>query len=185
MKRVTIVIHGLMGIVPLISKGTRDIDKLIDALAGPDSRDYIQSAWKSAWQYIQDEKAKGPIEVILIGHSMGCYRAIQIAEKCRTAGIKVTYIGAIDPTAINRMFGMKPMVVPENVIEVDEFWASSGVPAMNRKMDKSGGKGGCYRYHSTWSGKLFQKEYRSGHIALASDDRVVNRIVSRVGELIG
>lgn len=185
MKRITIVIHGLMGILPFISKGTRDIDKLIDALKGPDSRDYIQSNWKEAWSYIQAERAKGPIEVILIGHSMGCYRAIQIANQCRKAGILVRYIGAIDPTAINRMFGMVPMVVPENVAEVDEFWARSGVPAINRKLDPTGGKGGCYRYTAGWSGQLYQKEYPTGHIALAAHKPVVDRLVKQVGELIG
>lgn len=185
MKRITVTVHGLMGIAPWISKGTREIDRLIDALKGPDSRDFIQIAWKAAWKYIEAERAKGPIEVILIGHSMGCYRAIQLAWKCRAAGIKVAYIGAIDPTAINRFFRMKPMVVPENVIEVDEFWASRGIPAMNRRHDPTGGGGGCYRYQPGWSGKLFQKEYAIGHIALASDDRVVDRIVRRVKELIG
>jgi hypothetical protein len=183
--RIPIVIHGLMGIFPFISAGTRNADKLIDALKGTDSRDFIQAATSSVWAYILEmQRLHGKIELIFVVHSMGCYRAIQIAEKCRRQGILVRYIAAIDPTAINRMFGMTPMVVPENVMEVDEFWASSGIPAMNRKLDPSGGKGGCYRYYPDWEGKKWQKEYNTGHIALASNRLVVSRIVKRVEALL-
>lgn len=186
MKRIPVVLHGLMGVFPFISTGTRNIDKLIDALpATQDSRDFLQSDWLSAWKHIEACKRRhGKIEVILIGHSMGCYRSIQLAEKCRKAGILVRYIAAIDPTAINRLFGMKPMIVPENVMAVDEFWATSGFPKAARDGDKSGKRGGRYIFPVSWSGAHYLETIPSAHIPLASNDKVVKRIVAQVKELL-
>lgn len=184
MKRIPIVIHGLMGILPFISAGTRDIDKLITKLASAACRDFLQSDWKSAWEYIQDMRHNhGRIEVIIIGHSMGCYRAIQIAEKCHSAGIKVAYIAAIDATAINRLFRMKPMVVPSNVVKVDEFWAYFGAPAMARN-DETGNRGGKFIYPEKWGTPHEILKYKTGHIAIASRDDVVKQIVDTVKELV-
>lgn len=184
MKRIPIVIHGLAGVFPFISYGTKGIDKLIDALPpSQDSRDFLQSDWQSAWRYIQDCKRKhGAIEVILIGHSMGCYRAIQIAEKCRAARIDVAYIAAIDPTAINRLFGMKPMIVPQGVAYVDEFWASSGFPKAARDGDPTGRRGGRYIYSEDQDRKVFN--VLAGHIPSASHPTVVSHIVTRVKGLL-
>lgn len=179
MKTIPVVIHGLMGVFPFISYGTRALDRLLDALPStPDSRDFLQSDWLSAWKHIQDCKRRyGGIQVVLIGHSMGCYRNIQIAEKCQKAGIAVRYIAAIDPTAINRLFGMKPMVVPSRVGQVDEFWASSGFPKSARDGDPTGKRGGRYIYGDQ-SHKVIN--VLAAHIPIASHPTVVSHIVAQV-----
>lgn len=184
MKRIPIVIHGLAGALPFVSRGTRNIDKLIDALPQTiDSRDFRQTNQKAVLDYILDCRDRyGKIEVIGVGHSMGCYRWIWIARQCAKRGIKIRYLAAIDPTAINRLLGMKPMLVPDNVQWVDEFWATSGFPESARTRDPSGKGGGKYLYPRSNMNRTVT--IPATHIGLASNKAVISRIVSQIKELL-
>lgn len=182
MQRIPIVIHGLMGVLPFISKGTRNIDKLVDALPHPqDSKDFLQISLTGAQRYVaQMEDKYGKIEILSVSHSMGCYRNIQLAKWCAKRGIIIRYTAAIDPTAINRLFGMTPMVVTPNMVEVEEFHARYGVPSMSRVRSPDGKRGGKYIYPPNWSGTRAIHKYQQEHIALASYKPVVDHIVKKV-----
>ena len=176
MNRPVYVVHGLGGILPFISRGTRKLDEIIDALP-PEaetrerSLDFIQSRWKEIIDDIIEQDAK---EIILIGHSLGCERVIRVADWCRVNGVRVLYIAAIDPTA---GYTMK---VPENVRFVDEFWASSGWPHMARNSRWI--KGGKYEYPHGTKHRIFEVD--SAHIPLPGHQTVVDRVVLQVGNLV-
>lgn len=180
-------IGGLPGII--FDSGVRDLSDDIDRLDGGlsgriaaigdrvVSEVYPWFMWKLARNRAIALAEAGELDRLCVaGHSFGCLKALQLVADVAKHGIEVAYVGAIDPTAGYRM------EVGSNVDFVDEFWASSGFPAMARAADPSGRGGGKYLYPNETPHEIH--EYRSGHIALGSNSDVHDIIVSRIAELL-
>jgi|CXWL01.1.fsa_nt_gi hypothetical protein len=137
---------------------------------------YPHFSWKKARDKAIAMHRAGELEFFCpTGHSWGCYKIIQMAEDLGKHGIKVRYIGAIDPTA------GPVMDVPANVEEVGEFWASRGPCASARRRNPDGSAGGRYRYpHRT---KHTVTPFESGHIELGSNAIVHTAILKAVRAL--
>jgi pimeloyl-ACP methyl ester carboxylesterase len=129
-----------------------------------------------------------PTTVTLIGHSWGSLVALDACRTLQQAGIDVDYLAAIDPTAL--FPNQEPMKVPTNVVQCDEFLATRGFPARARRRCERmklpvGSLGGQYQYpHPLFPPKRYKATYDTGHIALARNSVVVNRIVKQVSNLI-
>lgn len=184
MKRVEChVIAGLGGW--FFSGGTRNLDKLFDKLSDVwDSTHW----WHRSWEQCADgiiarrNRYKDHPVVILIGHSYGALRCQKIASRLAAHGITVHYIAGIDPTALP--WNHPPMRIPSNVKEVDEFHATSGWPKWARRRDPSGLRGGKYIYPPRWPGHKLVRIIPGGHVACASNLRVVNAILAKVKALV-
>lgn len=184
MKRPVYVIHGLGGIVPFISRGTRKIDDLIDALPpeakGEISFEFLQNQGDQIITDIKKHLESGKVEVILIGHSKGVETATTVAEWCRKNGVKVIYLAAIDPTA------GYVMPIGENVLRVDEFWSLDpfpiNFPYLARKIPFA--PGGRVSIPKGWPGKYKLFKVDCGHIESAEHPTTVDRIVKIVGRLV-
>lgn len=130
-------------------------------------------SWKDARNKAVAMWAAGTLDFLMVnGHSWGCLKAVQLAEDVAKHGILVRFIGAIDPTAGPRM------KVPWNVNQVSEFWATFGWPALARLRSPSGARGGRYIYpHPT---PHIIQTYVTGHIALGSNSKVHEQIVTTI-----
>ncbi len=177
------VIAGLGG--PFVAWGTKALDKLFDDLSPIwDATHWYHRSWgKCADGIIERQKRYGdkPI-VILVGHSYGALRCQQIATRLRYHQIQVDYIAGIDPTALR--YKHPKMVIPNNVVLVDEFHASRGWPKFARRRDPKGGKGGMYVFPDTWKGKRKVTPVRGGHIACASNPITRNKIMNQVKAIL-
>jgi hypothetical protein len=143
-------------IVPYFSRGTRRIEKLIsESPQQTQVSHHIWSSWRGVCKTLinnfQQEKIGGPI--ILIGHSNGVLACCNIARRLAELDVPVAYIAAIDPTPI-----LFPRI-KNNVFRVDEFWGTSGVSHIARRMsyhklasckftDEWAGKHGLYIHHA-------------------------------------
>lgn len=177
------VFAGLGG--PLFARGTKALDKFMDDLSPVwDANHWWHGQWERACDGIlaragtHGDKPK----VLLIGHSYGALRCIQIARRLKSNGLDVEYIAGIDPTALP--IGEPPMTVPDNVRFVDEFHATSGWPHGARRRDPSGGRGGKYVYPASRPKDTYTV-YRipGGHIPCASDPETVRVVVNAVRAL--
>ncbi|MEW9835634.1 thioesterase domain-containing protein [Mesorhizobium marinum] len=75
--------------------------------------------WRGvATTIIANQKKSGPKPVVLIGHSLGANNAIRVAQRLKTAGIKVTWLVTLAATA--------PPLVPSNVRKVTNHYFSHG-----------------------------------------------------------
>lgn len=179
------VFAGLGG--PLFARGTKALDHLMDELSPVwDANHWYHQQWERACDgIISRAKARGDKpKVILIGHSYGALRNIQIARRLKSVGLDVEYIAGIDPTALP--LGEPPMSVPDNVRFIDEFHATSGWPAGARRRDPSGGAGGMYVYPASRDKDSYSVHIvPGGHIPCASDPKVVSTIVAAVKALTG
>ena len=178
------VIAGLGG--PFFAAGTKRLDALMDALSPEwDATHWWHRQWEQVFDGIlkRARTHKDKPVIILIGHSYGCLRAIQISRRLKTHGIGVDYIAAIDPTALP--MGEPKMTVPSNVTYVDEFWSDKwflNFPYAARWRDPSGAAGGKYVYVNNdplHTVQIIDK----GHVATASDPDVIRTIVNHVKEI--
>lgn len=157
-------------LLPSLRRGTRTIESLIDKITDADH--HIWNDWRKVAASIT--AGKGP--VVLIGHSNGLIACAEIAKVLRSRGIDVRYIGAIDPTA-----GRFP-AFGSNVLRVDEFWASSGFPALARRIPLFG-QGKCL-FDPGFRGAHRLYHMRGSHIGLASDEHVHATILAGVKEAL-
>jgi pimeloyl-ACP methyl ester carboxylesterase len=166
-------------------RGTRALDAMADRLSPVwDANHWQQRQWQKASDgIIARQKAYGdkPV-VILIGHSYGALRCQQIATRLRDRGIAVAYVAGIDATALAP--GHPPMKIPDNVALIDEFWASSGFPAIARWRDPKGSKGGMYVVRPEMKDRHKVIKVPGGHIPCASDPITVTRIMEKVRGLV-
>ena len=161
-------------------KGIKTIEEIIDHL-GPeiDMHSRLHGQWESvADGIIARHKHWGPADIIvLVGHSWGAKRVVEISQRLYSYGIYVDYAAGIDPTRL--LSG--EMRVPHNVKDVDEFWATSGVVARGR----SSGAPGCkYVYDHDWSGTKKVTVIPGGHIACAKNKKTHGMIKSKVDALL-
>lgn len=179
--------YGLGGV--FAGRGITALDKLMDDLSPVwDCTTWRHSEADKLFNGIVARQARyrdDPI-IILIGHSAACLMMIQVAWRLNSKGIKVHYVGAIDPTAL-LWFGLPflrmgpPMVASKNIAKIDEFWATSGAPHMARRADESGKSGGRYIYPSGWPGEGGKPIIvPGGHIPCASAEKTRATILASV-----
>lgn len=164
-------------IFPSLRKGTSEIEALVDRIAGLDADHHIWNDWKDAYDAIIISKRKGrPVgKIALVGHSNGVLACAKLAEALSRAGVIVDYVGAIDPTAA----GFPKF--DHNTLWVDEFWASTGWPAIIRVLTND--RNGACRFVDGWRGTHKKFASTSSHVALASKPAVHKRIVDKIEEL--
>lgn len=183
MKRVEChVIAGLGGL--LFARGTKALDKLFDEISPIwDATHWWHRSWDKCAEGIiaRQKRFRDKPTVILVGHSYGALRCQQIASRLRQNGITVDYIAGIDPTALPA--NVPTMNIPKNVRFVDEFWATSGWPALRRWFTPDGSRGGRFVVRGSWT-TYRRKTVKGGHVACASNPITVRRIVEKVKELV-
>ena len=172
MKKAIAIFSGLgSSIIPGLQRGTRTLEKLIDKLGEPGAEHYVWNEWPKVADAIIKQK---PDRVALLGHSNGVLAIANVAQRLRLAGIKVHYIGALDPTAADfPMFG-------SNVYFLEEFHASSGWPAITRRLTK--GRNGACRKDAGFNGIHRLHYVRASHVGLASDSEVHKQVITSVKE---
>jgi len=172
MKKAIAIFSGLgSSIIIGLQRGTRTLEKLIDKLGEPGAEHYIHYEWPKVVDEIIKQK---PDRVALLGHSQGVLAIANVAQRLRLAGIKVHYIGAIDPTAADfPTFG-------SNVYFLEEFHASSGWPAMTRRWTR--GRNGACRKDAGFNGIHRLHYVRASHVGCASDKDVHATIIASVKE---
>lgn len=172
--------YGLGG--GLFGAGVRDIDELIDRLPPvPENNIWIwQKSATVAKIIINDIKENGPCPVILGGHSYGVLAAIRVARELNKQKIKVDYLYAIDPTAGHSQ--AKEMVLYDNIKDVDEFWATRGIPAAARRITKN--KQACLTIPPSWNGLYEKHIIPGGHLNCAMDEKTHKVIMEKVRELV-
>lgn len=163
-------------IVPGLSYGTRTLERMVDKL-GANAEHHIWNTWKAVAEGIIDRRNKSKVtpKVALIGHSNGVIAITEIAERLRLAGIPVQYMGAIDPTA-----GAFPAV--NNAELIDEFWASSGIPQMARRLTNN--KRGAIHHGPGFKGVHKLWMIPGGHVPCASDPKVQKIILNSIKEAL-
>lgn len=171
-----------------VSYGTRALEKMIDDLPGEtDAKEWNHGDYKKVTKGILERAKKfgKPYKVILGGHSYGCVFVAEIANELSKNGILVDYAFCIDPTA--GFSQAKRMTLDKNVLKVDEFWATSGIPAMARKLTNNG----VSRRQAVMSFvngydmdryKLYMVP--GGHIPCASNEIVRKQVIKVVGNLL-
>lgn len=179
------VIAGLGGF--FTSRGTRALDAMFDDISLEwDATHWYHGSWKKVAEGIiaRVTKFKDEPVVCLIGHSYGALRCQQIAELLNKEGIRVDYIAGIDPTALP--YKHPPMLIPNNVVYVNEFWSTTGLfnfPRIRRKYSPDGSRGGKYQYPVGWKGKVEKYIIPGGHIPCASDPKTRNIVMTHVERL--
>lgn len=170
MKKAIILFSGLgSSIIPGLQRGTRTLEKLLDRLGYADAQHFVWNEWKSVADNLIKEK---PDRVALIGHSNGTLAIAEVARRLRLAGIKVHYVGAIDPTAADfPTFG-------SNVYFLEEFHASSGWPALTRWMTNNR-NGACHKDNG-FNGIHRLHYVKGSHVGVASDSEVHSTIIASV-----
>jgi len=162
-------------IIRPFQKGTRTLERMIDGLPSDvDAEHHIWSSWKSVADRLIKAKHDGRLDgpIILVGHSNGVLACCKIAEKLSRNGIKVAYIGAIDPTAA------RFPTVDHNVARVDEFWATSGYPKLKRWM--TGNRRAACQFEPGWSGSHRLKTLKATHVGLGSHPEVTRNIYASI-----
>lgn len=168
----------------MFDAGVAAIEKMIDALPALAEAD-LWRHWQ--WEKVTDAilaraRRYGPPTVITIGHSMGVDAQCKMAWRLHSAGMKVAYMAAIDPTA------GRVMRVPPNVLRVDEFWSDPGwfgrifnAPYRARQARPDGSRGG--KLIRTDGGKPIVAAGTS-HVGCAAAEITRTTIRNRVAELI-
>jgi pimeloyl-ACP methyl ester carboxylesterase len=173
MKKAIAIFSGLgSSIIPGLQRGTRTLEKLIDKLGEPGAEHYVWNEYSAVADEIIKQR---PDRVALIGHSNGVVACAEIAQSMlRLAGLKVHYIGAIDPTAADfPTFG-------SNVYFLEEFHASSGWPAIVRRLTR--GRNGACRKDAGFNGIHRLHYVRASHVGCASHKDVHATIIASVKE---
>lgn len=166
-----------------VSYGTRALEKMIDDLPGEaDAVEWNHGDYKKVIAGILERSKKlgKPYKVILGGHSYGCVFVGEIAKALSKNGILVDYAFCIDPTA--GFSEVKRMVLDKNVLKVDEFWATSGIPAIARKLSKKQARMSFVDGYDMSLHKVFTVP--GGHIPCASDEIVRKQVMKVVGNLL-
>lgn len=156
-------------------KGTRTLERMIDNLPSDvDAKHHIWSSWKSVADRLIKAKRDGTLNgpIILAGHSNGVLACCKIAEALSRNGIKVAYIGAIDPTA-----AAFPKI-GKNVARVEEFWATSGYPKLKRLM--TGNRRAACQFEPGWTGRHTLKTLKATHVGLGSHPEVTRDIYASI-----
>lgn len=177
--------HISAGLLPTFtSYGVKNIEKLVDALPSEcDAKTWKHTQWKMVANGIIERAKKfgKPTSVTLGGHSYGCEFICLVAKELAKEGIKVDYMFAIDPTAGS--VADKNMVVGSNVLRVDEFWATSGFPHFARKL--TGNKHAALSFTDDYDMDNYAKMIiPGGHIACASNQIVVRRVLREIGRVL-
>lgn len=183
---------GLGGAFPFISYGTRGLDELVDAMS-PDwdahhhlQKDFEEEAYESIMESL---RGPHPPKIVLIGHSMGVFRAIKVAWRLQSVGVPVDYLAAIDPTALTPSLKKElptgDLQVPKNVKEVDEFWSGWGpinMPWYARAFAPDGSWGGKLVYTKEWLKRHHRRirKVDAGHVPIASHRTTKREIISSV-----
>lgn len=155
-------------LIPSLHRGTRTLEGMIDKLGVADAQHHIWNDWQKVAMAIKPDA--GP--VILAGHSNGVLACAAIAKALQARRIQVAYVGAIDPTAASfPAFG-------GNTLRVQEFWASSGFPALARRIPLFG-QGKCL-FDDTFRGVRELYHIRGSHVGVASDHHVQSTILAAV-----
>ena len=166
--------RGTLALEKMIDTGSYDEDFLVDA------QHHIWNSWRSVANRIirlhNTGKLNGP--VILIGHSNGVLACCKIAERLYHKGIKVHYIGAIDPTAA------KFSVINVNVGVVDEFWATSGYPCIKRFITRNKRAACQFTSEFNISGSHNKYEIKGSHIGVSKNKKVANIIFSSIKNIL-
>jgi pimeloyl-ACP methyl ester carboxylesterase len=167
-----IAIHLFSGLgsslLPGLSYGTRTLEGMIDKLGHADAEHHVWNQWKGVADRLIKEKPK---KVILAGHSNGVIATNEIARRLRLAGIKVNLLVAIDPTA-----GAFPSI-GYNVDEALEFWASSGFPAIARRLTRN--RSGALHFDG-FHGVHRLYHIKAGHVPCASHPDVQRLTVAAI-----
>jgi len=155
-------------LIPSLQRGTRTLESMIDKLGAADAKHHIWNDWQKVAMAIKP--GAGP--VMLIGHSNGVLACAAIAKALQARRIQVAYVAAIDPTAARfPPFG-------GNVQLVQEFWASSGFPALVRRIPLFG-QGKCL-FDERFRGVRELYQIRGSHVGVASDHHVQSTIFRAV-----
>jgi pimeloyl-ACP methyl ester carboxylesterase len=163
------VFSGLMSSVfPGLRFGTRTLEAYIEKLGTANANHHIHNEWPKVLERLLKEKPK---KIVLIGHSQGVEACAQIARRLRLAGIKVNLLVAIDPTA-----GGFP-AVGYNVDDALEFWASSGFPAIARKLTRN--RSGALHFDG-FHGIHRLYHVKAGHVPCASHPDVQRLTIAAV-----
>lgn len=155
-------------LLPGLSYGTRTLESMIDRLGFADSEHHIWTEWKPVAERLIKDK---PDKIVLIGHSNGVIATNEIANRLRLAGVPVSLIVAIDPTAA------KFPALGYNVQEALEFWASSGFPAIARKLTRN--RSGALHFNG-FHGVHRLYHIKAGHVPCASHPDVQRLTVQAV-----
>lgn len=178
MKQIFIFSGLFSSIVPKFRKGTNEITNILRKEYPQDQVfTMIWNKWEDAANNIYQKCIKEDCKnkVILIGHSNGVKACALIADYLNVKGIDVDYVGAIDPTAA------KFPSFLDNVKIVDEFYASSGYPALMRKITNN--KRGACHFSDNWHGLHHILRYRSTHVGIASKSDVHQGILNSIKKL--
>jgi hypothetical protein len=155
-------------LLPGLSYGTRTLEAYIDRLGYADAEHHVWNEWRGVFDRLLKDKPK---TIVLVGHSNGVIATNEIANRLRLAGISVSLVVAIDPTA-----GKFP-ALGYNVNEALEFWASSGFPAIARKLTRSGS--GALHFNG-FHGIHRLYHIKAGHVPCASHPDVQRLTVQAV-----
>jgi len=155
-------------LLPGLSYGTRTLESMIDKLGHADAEHHVWNQWKPVAEKLIRDKPK---KIVLIGDSNGVIATNEIANRLRLAGIPVSLVVAIDPTA-----GSFP-ALGYNVNEALEFWASSGFPAIARKLTRNGS--GALHFNG-FHGIHRLYHIKAGHVPCASHPDVQRLIIQAV-----
>lgn len=170
---------------PFTAGGVRALEKLIDAIPA-DARSYPY--WKA--DDVAREIVARALEhddeptVIIVTHSWAVKTMLEAAAWMRDQGISIRYFAAIDPTALR--WTDPPMVVPDNIEQIDEFWSERGwifnFPLMARRRDPKGGAGGMVVNPHNVQHEIIPVP--AGHSASARHDITRDRIVSQIRRIL-
>lgn len=171
-----------------VSGGTKALAKLLNKLPQEvNAKEWNHGDYKKVAQGILDRAKKfgKPYKVILGGHSYGCVFVAEIANTLSKNGILVDYAFCIDPTAGH--FEAARMKLDKNVLKVDEFWATSGFPAIARKLTNNGvlRRQGVMSFVDGYDMDRHELFTVPGpHIPCASNPIVQKQVIKVVGNLV-
>jgi hypothetical protein len=172
----SIAIHLFSGLgsslLPGLAYGTRTLEAMIDKLGSANAEHHVWNEWPKLAERLIKERPK---KVVLVGHSNGVIATNEIARRLRLAGIKVNLIVAIDPTA-----GAFP-AIGYNVDDALEFWASSGFPAIARRLTRH--RSGALHFDG-FHGIHRLYHIRAGHVPCASHPDVQRLTIAAVKAVV-
>jgi len=162
----TYIVNGIASAVPFIGYGMNNLGKKIP---GAKVFSYITSIEGNRvikpriLQDIESRYARNPSEPInLIGISYGANMVSEIAGRLAKKGIPVNYLGIIEGTSLR--------AIPATVSKADNFICTNA-ECSKKPVRLSGGNTNT---------SLGQFTYKDGHIDLGNNNKVHNRILSRI-----
>lgn len=165
-----VLISGLGSSLPLFGGRYRKWAKQLQARLGKLEYTSIYevssdgAGEKPALQAILRDKMPG--KIIIVGHSNGARDALFMTEILFRAKLKVNYVACLDMTLGE--FGAKAF---GNIQFLDEFHARLETVDFDKTFVPNGAN-----YHK-W-------EIDRGHVAMASDERVQNRLYQKITEVL-